>query len=119
MREIKFRGLWGDQFIYGSFLKQGDLLFICPDEGILTNRQILVHPESVGQYTGLKDLNGNEIYEGDIIIRDEKPVVVSFVNQCFLLVDKYEASGREYERHFFLDNQCRVIGNIHLNPELS
>ena len=69
MREIKFRGrsLYDEkQWVYGLVFKSGS-------EGQWTEIQTAngatcyVDPETIGQYTGLKDCLGTEIYEGDIV----------------------------------------------------
>jgi uncharacterized phage protein (TIGR01671 family) len=72
------------------------------------------------QFTGLKDKNGKEIYEGDVVVYwwDEKETVdegrgfVEMRNGCF----GYETI--RFKRFFNLHNKLRVIGNIYENPEL-
>lgn len=73
------------------------------------------------QYTGLKDKNGNEIYEGDIlrIEKEDYKYIVKFYDSCFLGVNKYD---EHYEQTKILGNlfalEREVIGNIYENSEL-
>lgn len=86
------------------------------------------------QFTGLKDNNGKEIYEGDIVSlpmyyetpeMSSNPTVnwqVIFDNSRFALVNK-EHPADDPEQHlgyvmFQYDGNIEVIGNIHQNPEL-
>ena len=128
MREYKFRGKRIDngEWVYGSLLisepqeKSLEPLhcFICPlDKGY--HRVI---PDTVGQFTGLHDKNGKEIYEGDIVlatlkffnINNEKCKVI-FHNGSFGV--QYGFST-DYFKTFSAWDEVEVIGNIYDNPEL-
>ena len=118
MRTIKFRakGKSDGQWHYGSLIQIGD------DYSIATNtapafEMCVVAPETVGQFTGLYDCDGKEIYEGDILDFNGLTVEVRFVRGVFAFL----ANGNLDEE---LCGDCRtdlfakVIGNIHDNPEL-
>lgn len=121
MRQIKFRGKHTKigEWIYGSLLIAQDGCCNIYD-GLLYHK---VKANTVGQFTGLLDKNGKEIYEGDIFVSDYMSLVfyVGYENGKWvgmdsdgnwmpLLEDQLSISDR---LHYI-----KVIGNIHDNPEL-
>ena len=78
-----------------------------------------VNPDTIGQYTGLHDKNGKEIYEGDIVkikYRDEDIGKVIYEHNGFSI--DVTNMNKNYGRVSFVNNFMEVIGNIYDNPEL-
>ena len=78
-----------------------------------------VDPETVGQYTGLTDKNGNKIFEGDVVERQicDYRYFNYTVNFSF---GEFELQEIKTKGKMFIGyhNECEIIGNIYDNPEL-
>lgn len=140
MREIKCRGFnaKNKQWIYGFYLQNRGQNFVCPDEPAHDKswEDYEVKEGSVGQFTGIKDEMGREIYEGDVIKIDGCPelgnLVVVFYEAAFALATPKEYLLLQHGEHPFLNDYGRlaslgdfdyrglhrVIGNVIENPEL-
>lgn len=129
MREILFRGKRKDngEWVYGFYVCLGETLhYILTGKLDITKgfpmfEKYEVDPETVGQYTGLTDKNGQRIFEGDILKAAEenrKPFIykVVFVNGVFGLVVKN--GGFDCSLVLWAKECVEIIGNIHDNPEL-
>lgn len=126
MREILFRGKdketgeWVEGYLYVR--RDGVREISCYNKDFNIERWTSqVTNESVGQYTGLNDKNGNRIFEGDIVMKrtyhGKKPMKVVFSFGCFHCGF---GGGSSTPSHPYTldDGQIEVIGNIHDNPEL-
>ena len=124
-REIIFRGKRIDngEWAYGSLVVEEDKYYIALSINDNIKRDdydvymLEVIPKTIGQYTGLHDKNGKEIYEGDIgrTFKEDICVVVYKYNGFWLkVIDK----SKNYRWVIFIENNIEVIGNIYDNPEL-
>jgi hypothetical protein len=94
MREIKFRAWDGKRMDYGGC---DCVLRSAPEAKVM-------------QYTSLKDRNGKEIYEGDIIKVDDHAGLFTIHDLSFVYTFEY-GDG-------LVGFTCEIIGNIYENPEL-
>lgn len=120
MREIIFRGknsLTG-KWVEGLLVETRDNFRILAQDDMIP---FGVVSETVGQYTGLTDKNGEKIFEGDIIencdfnAEEGKGGVVEYSDGAF------EINGNGISSTFhenYWGQECEVVGNIYDDPEL-
>ena len=121
-REIKFRGksLIDGRWIYGDLFRtdlEGGVSIQYYDEvdGWMTEE---VNPETIGQFTGIKDGNGTEIFEGDILDTPiHKGMLVIFGTGSFCM-NTFSGATHYFDAWIDKIDQFRVMDNIHDNPEL-
>lgn len=88
------------------------------------NDYITVSPDEIElmQSTGLKDKNGKEIFEGDIVDYKGREAVVkwhgSYASFIYRFVDELQERASDWEPLFLACYHFEVIGNIYENPEL-
>lgn len=123
MREIKFRAWFGEEHKMIPFdelhieLENGEYTVWYSLDGDSIQDGLCVEDFNIMQYTGLKDKNGKEIYEGDIITCSNGIAYqyeVEFVFGCFLGHDK--ATG--FSKKLYDMRDLEVAGNIYENPDL-
>lgn len=136
MRKIVFRGktVDGGAWIRGHFVEMEGLPCI-----FINGTAVRVIPETVGQWTGLYDRNGREIFEGDIVRDDSYGFStwyeVTFKDGCFGFVERIEwlatdgDTGVDELYWAFYDNEreeitrniekyFKIVGNLWDNEEL-
>nr|DAK39585.1 MAG TPA: YopX protein [Caudoviricetes sp.] len=129
----RYRGLSIDEnskgkMQYGYLIADGEQTFII-NEVVEANEQYItigswcpVDPKTVGQSTGLKDKNGKEIFEKDILDYNGRKVIVkwhgSYASFIYEFVDELQNRTTEWQPLYLSYYKFEVIGNSLENPEL-
>lgn len=118
-RIIKFRGrrIANDEWVYGSLLRwpDGDCTILESKDGKNYVWKREIEPNTVGQFTGLYDADGKEIYEGDILREGETGKTLQVVYDAPQFCFKHNVYGYCFLNH---PENFKVIGNIYDNSEL-
>lgn len=130
-REIKFRGKCKNsgEWLYGYlFNYELSLTAVTPCINICIPASLeevysdcTVYSDTIGQYTGLRDKDGKEIYEGDIVsIGNNLKAVVIWFNGSFRFKDELSCKATYFEDMGVMmhDYDVCIIGNIYDNHEL-
>lgn len=112
MRTIKFRGFsnCNSQWTYGNLvIVDGKYHIIDQEEYEEVSDYTLVDKSSVGQFTGLYDINGKEIYEGDIVVRendknDSDNYIVEFKQGMFLMCSYKYKTPSFFALNFYIES---------------
>ena len=112
-REIKFRAWWNGSKMMGNTFTFEDI-----NERGLSKWVNLSTGDILMQYTGIKDKNGKEIYEGDIVDSGYRKHIVDWEDNQHLACSSGRISGLYFSRSCDEKEELEVIGNIYENPEI-
>lgn len=122
MREIKFRGkrIGNGEWVFGYLFISWERYYVLwgTTNGVPTMNEVI--PATVGQFTGLKDCNGKDVYEGDVLNHYAVYGHVVFEDGMFSLSTSAKVHFGEHRQPLcYIDvSKAEVIGNIHEDSHL-
>lgn len=95
-------------------VEQEDVM--CPPDYVFVDNLVIM------QSTGIKDKNGKEIFEGDIVDYKGRKAVIkwhgSYASFIYRFVDELQKRNAEWKPLYLAYMKCEIIGNIYENPDL-
>nr|DAH78209.1 MAG TPA: YopX protein [Caudoviricetes sp.] len=123
IENIKFKAkrLDNGKWVCGYYYEENGNTYIIEDrqkDSVLNrNEAVLIEPSTVCMYTGLKDCEGNEIWEGDILEGEPNCEIVFFKGTFATRFINYNGEECVDPLHYFIKEdgtvECKVIGNIY------
>lgn len=122
------KGIWiCEETTYGDFypgLQEGDVIEDFKGHGISLGHFKEVLPETIGEFIGVKDIKGNECFEGDIVKRKETSSNTNY-EAIYIIIHKNNSFVLQViQSHVFkkgsiisVIEDIEIIGNIHKNKE--
>ena len=118
MREHKFRAWYENKMHRVTSFHVGTGMVTIPLMRFPFTQDVI--PDAIVEYTGLKDKNGKEIYESDIVMFGQTPCSVRWSDDLLRWMLDAVKDKVIYEEKFILNGrtEVEVIGNIYENPKL-
>lgn len=123
IENIKFKAkrLDNGKWVCGYYYEENGNTYIIEDrqkDSVLNRKEaVLIEPSTVCMYTGLKDCEGNELWEGDILEGEPNCEIVFFKGTFATRFINYNGEECVDPLHYFIKEdgtvECKVIGNIY------
>lgn len=123
IENIKFKAkrLDNGKWVCGYYYEENGNTYIIEerqkDSVLNRNEAVLIEPSTVCMYTGLKDCEGNELWEGDILEGEPNCEIVFFKGTFATRFINYNGEECVDPLHYFIKEdgtvECKVIGNIY------
>lgn len=105
-----------------SIIESGQVVVVEQEDVMCPPDYVFVDNLVIMQSTGIKDKNGKEVFEGDILDYNGRKALVrwhgSYASFIYRFVDELQKRNAEWKPLYLAYMKCEIIGNIYENPEL-